>query len=122
MQTSANRGDDWKALVEDRIEQTGSIQAVADEIGYARSSLSLALKDKYIGSTKKIEAAVLKRYANVLCPYLQVELSKSACLAYKNREAPTQNPAEIRHWRACQKCPVGCHKTRKDNLKGNENG
>lgn len=35
----------WIQLVEQRIEQLGTIQKVADELGYARPSLSLALRE-----------------------------------------------------------------------------
>ncbi len=45
----------WILLVEQRIEQLGSIQKVADELGYARPSLSLALSGKYKGSTDRLE-------------------------------------------------------------------
>lgn len=96
---------EWKRLLLARIETLGSIQKVADELGYARPSLSLALNDKYKGSTEKMEKRVLKVYGQVHCPYLERQISPAECQGYREREAPTQNPAEMRHWRACQNCP-----------------
>lgn len=97
----------WKQLVYARIEKLGSIQKVADELGYARPSLSLALRDKYIGSTEKLIKTVLKVLGQIQCPYLNRVISPSECSAFRERKAPTQNPAEMRHWSACQACPIG---------------
>lgn len=109
----------WVELVEQRIEQLGSIQKVADELGYARPSLSLALRGKYVGSTERLEETVLKVLGNVHCPYLDKNLEADECVQFREREAPTQNPTEMRFWRACQKCPVACkRKHRKDDLEG----
>lgn len=104
---------EWQKLVYDRIEQLGSIQAVADEIGYARSSLSLALRNKYKGSTAKLEEKVFSVLSQVQCPFLGESISFAQCKAYCKREAPTHNPAEMRHWRVCQGCDVGFNKNRK---------
>ena len=101
----------WKNLVHARIAELGSIQKVADELGYARSSLSLALRDKYVGSTEQLEKRVIKVLDKVECPYLGYEISSDQCRKFKERDAPTQNPAEMRHWRECQFCPIGCGQT-----------
>ena len=97
----------WKQLVHSRIKAVGSIQKVADELGYARASLSLALRDKYIGSTERLEQTVIRVLGSVNCPHLGQEITPDQCQAYKHREAPTQNPADMRHWRTCQQCPLG---------------
>lgn len=97
----------WKQLVYARIDELGSIKKVADELGYARPSLSLALRDKYVGSTEKLIKCVMRVLGQVQCPYLRKSISPSDCSAYREREAPTQNPAEMRHWRACQTCSIG---------------
>lgn len=102
----------WILLVEQRIEQLGSIQKVAEELGYARPSLSLAIRGKYVGNTERLERTVLKVLGGVICPHLERKLSSAECLAFREREAPTQNPAEMRHWRACQQCPHACIKKR----------
>ncbi|MFH7805474.1 hypothetical protein [Acinetobacter sp. BSP-53] len=57
---------EWIVLVEQRIEQLGSIQKVAEELGYARPSLSLALRGKYVGNTDRLEQTVMKVLASVL--------------------------------------------------------
>jgi len=107
----------WVVLVEKRMEQLGSIQKVADELGYARPSLSLALRGKYVGSTERLEETVLKVLGSVHCPHLDKSLEADECVQFREREAPTQNPAEMRFWRACQKCPVACRKkNRKENF------
>lgn len=103
----------WIVLVEQRIEQLGSIQKVANELGYARSSLSLALRGKYVGSTERLEQTVIRVLGSLNCPHLGQEITPDQCQAYKHREAPTQNPADMRHWRTCQQCPLGAA-TRKE--------
>lgn len=103
---------EWKRLVEQRIKQLGSIQKVADELGYARPSLSLALRGKYVGNTDRLEKTVIRVLGSVHCPHLDQVLSPETCIGFREREAPTQNPAEMRHWRACQKCPHACIKKR----------
>jgi len=105
---------EWKQLVYNRIKTVGSIQKVADELGYARASLSLALRDKYIGSTERLEQTVIRVLGSVNCPHLGQIITPEQCQAYKHREAPTQNPADMRHWRACQQCPLACKKNRKE--------
>ncbi|WP_372405004.1 LysR family transcriptional regulator [Acinetobacter piscicola] len=96
--------EEWKRLVYARIEELGSMTKVAKELGYARPSLSLALRDKYIGNTALIEQKVLETFGQFECPFLKIKISRQQCRAYQERDAPTQNPAEMRHWRACQKC------------------
>ncbi len=94
----------WKQLVYERIEELGSIRKVAEELGYARPSLSLALRGKYKGDTATIEQKVMEILGPFECPFLKSKISLRTCRAYQERDAPTQNPAEMRHWRACQKC------------------
>ena len=55
MSLTSNELPDWKQLVLNRKEQLGSLQKVADELDYSRTSLSLALRDKYIGSTERLD-------------------------------------------------------------------
>lgn len=111
--SSSAATDDWIALVQQRIEQLGSLQKVADELGYARPSLSLAIRGKYVGNTDKISQAVIKKYANVNCPYLKRQLTYDECQSYRDAEAPIQNPASMRHWRVCQNCEIGCTKQKR---------
>lgn len=96
----------WKKLVYERIKTLGSIQKVATQLGYARSSLSLALRDKYIGDTKNLENTVIRVLGHVMCPYLNQKISPQQCGEYRTKDAPTHNPASMRHWRQCQQCTV----------------
>ena len=80
----------WKNLVHARIAELGSIQKVADELGYARSSLSLALRDKYVGSTEQLEKESSKCWIKLnvhiwVMKYLviNVESLKSVMLLHK---------------------------------------
>lgn len=106
----ASENEKWKQLVYARKKQLGSIQKVADELGYARTSLSLALRDKYIGSTEKLEKRVFEVLSTVECPYLNESITLTQCVTYKERDAPTQNPTQMRHWRKCQNCTLGINK------------
>ena len=104
--------EEWKHLVYARIEEVGSMTKVAKELGYARPSLSLALRNKYNGNTAFIEQKVLETFGQFECPFLKNTISRQQCLMYQNRDAPTQNPAEMRHWRFCQNCKYkqgACH-------------
>lgn len=104
---------EWVALVEQRVKQLGTIQKVAEELGYARPSLSLAIRGKYVGNTDRLEKTVMRVLGgSIHCPHLHKELSRDECSTFREREAPTQNPAEMRHWRACQNCPKACVKKR----------
>ena len=107
---------EWMVLVEQRIEQLGSIQKVANELGYARPSLSLALRGKYVGNTDRLEQTVMRVLGSVQCPHLNQELSPDECINFRERDAPTQNPAEMRHWRACQQCEVACKKKKRKEI------
>lgn len=100
----ASKDEKWKQLVYARKEQLGSIQKVADELEYSRTSLSLALRDKYIGSTEKLVTRVFEVLSTVECPYLNESITFIQCAEYRERDAPTQNPTQMRHWRKCQSC------------------
>ena len=113
MSLTSNELPDWKQLVLNRKEQLGSLQKVAEELGYARPSLSLALRDKYVGSTDRLIKTVYQVLWKIECPYLKREISSVDCRKYKERDAPTQNPVEMRHWKACQSCPIGCGQAKK---------
>lgn len=105
--------EEWKQLVYARIEEVGSIKKVAEELGYARPSLSLALRDKYVGDTAAIEQKVLETFGHFECPFLKTKISRRQCRAYQERDAPTQNPVEMRHWRVCQNCKYKVEKQSK---------
>lgn len=94
----------WRELIQAKLDAGGSLTALAQELGYARTSLSLAFRGKYKGSTDKIEKRVIEVLSTVECPYLDKSITTAQCSAFSEREAPTHNPSEMRHWRQCRKC------------------
>ncbi|MFC3172090.1 hypothetical protein ACFOGQ_14895 [Acinetobacter vivianii] len=88
----------WKQLVNERITELKSIQKVADEIGYARPSLSLALRDKYIGSTEKLEKKVYKCLGKLIAHSLKSRLVQP------NAECLRQ---EMHQHRTLPRCAIG---------------
>lgn len=108
--TAAN----WIAACHEEKEKLGTSYAkIARRIGYARPSLSLALSGNYTGNTKTIADAYVSYRAQVLCPYATETVSRQYCRDHALADAPTHNPAALRHWRACQGC-----EHRPDNEKG----
>lgn len=96
-------------LVTAEISKPGqNIKTVAAMIGYARPSLSLYLHGKYPAKTvDKIEAAILLNLADrVICPHLDATITRPACQDYRTRQMPQSSPSELRHWTACQACPL----------------
>ncbi|GAB6035798.1 hypothetical protein JCM15519_03570 [Fundidesulfovibrio butyratiphilus] len=97
------RERDWLALLEEEAART-SIAAVARRLGYARTSVSLALSGKYPGTTDKLAATVLAVLGTVDCPHLGFPVSPARCAANSGK-MPTSSPGDLRLWRACQACP-----------------
>ena len=67
----ANELEYWKQLVEQRKEQLGSLQKVANELGYSRTSLSLALRrlnihdEKWQQAMQAISDSIIPHYTNL---------------------------------------------------------
>lgn len=95
--------DNWLDVMRAEAEDT-SKQAVGDAIGYARPSVSLALLGNYKGSLRKMRKAYMAYKQKIPCAYLADDVPPSYCEDKACRDAPTQNPSEMRHWRACQNC------------------
>lgn len=106
--------NNWRELIEIEQKKGRSITEIAKDIGYARASLSLALTGKYIGGTERIEQKIIEVFGSVDCPYFSHEIAQAECVAYSQREAPTQNPTGMRHWRLCQNCPNNCRAKEKN--------
>lgn len=79
---------------------------VAAAIGYARTSVSLLVNGRYPGNPRKLLDAVVRVYGRVACPYLGREIAPEECRDHALRPSPTHNPMLMRHWRACQGCPL----------------
>ncbi|WP_257311187.1 hypothetical protein [Geothrix fuzhouensis] len=94
----------WRDLLESKIKDKGQA-AVARELGYSATTLSLVRRDKYPGGTERIEARVLSLYGEVACPFLGAPIPAEQCRRISHSPVPTSNPKTLRHWSACQSCP-----------------
>ncbi len=98
--------------IEQRNDHTGKggITKVAKMLGYARTSISVALTGKYKGSTETLEAKILEVFAGHFeCPHLGCEISREECAAQRAFMMPTHNATALKEWqemkRACRSCP-----------------
>lgn len=94
----------WLELLRRAVDET-SQQAVADKLEISRATVSLIVNGKYPARTDRIARRVLVAYSNVICPFLEEQISAARCRDYHTRAAPTSSPYAMRHWRACQGCP-----------------
>jgi hypothetical protein len=101
------RSPDWLDLLRARVDTKGSIAAVAAELGYSRSAISLALDGKYPAKVTKLKAAVVAAFTICDCPYLARTLAAAECRQYRTRPLPQSQPDQLKHWCSCQQCPVG---------------
>lgn len=79
---------------------------VALQLDISRTAISLVMAGKYPASTDHIAARVLNTYARVDCPHLAQTITQAQCRGNAERSAPTNSPRDMRHWRACQGCPL----------------
>lgn len=94
----------WLDILRHEAART-SVADVARRIGYARPSVSLVLNGRYPGGTAKIAARVVAVFCDrILCPHLERDLAQEDCAAFRSRPVPQSDPAEFRHWNACQVC------------------
>ena len=96
---------DWLSILRTQTAQRSNA-AVARELNYSATTISLALHGKYAGSTAKLARAVLTRYTRVDCPHLETSIPRHRCVAIAGSRAPTHNPLKMQHWRACRRCPL----------------
>lgn len=96
---------EWLDILRSQVAEKGS-KTVAEEIGYAPSSVRLAVNGKYTAKTAKLAAKVLEVYcAEITCPFSGERRRKNMCaLARKLDKAPDDNPQLHRYWQTCQKC------------------
>ena len=93
----------WRDLLESAVAAKGQA-AVARELGYSATTLSLLRRDKYPGGTARIVAQVMTVYGEVACPFLGRSISAELCRRTSLAPVPTSNPQAIRHWSACRSC------------------
>lgn len=103
---------EWITLLKAEVGKPGkTITIVAREIGMPRPSLSLLLSGNYPAKlnkvTAKFAAKVIRTYQHqVLCPHLRAGISDEACFAFANAPMSMSSPEKLRHYRACQRCPL----------------
>ena len=101
----------WITLLRAETEKPGkTIQAVADEIGMPRSSLSLLLSGNYPARLQKKEEnfgpLVLRLYSqDVFCPHVTALISRPECEAHHTAPRDPHIAAKLLQWGACQRCP-----------------
>jgi hypothetical protein len=97
----------WRQLLNEAVAtDPRRIAGVADRLGLSRSAISQVVSGTYPASTRRIAARVLDHYDHIACPHLGQSISRQRCAGYALRPCPTTSPAEVRHWRACQACPL----------------
>ncbi len=94
----------WLDLLESAVAARGQA-AVARELGYSPTTLSLVRRGRYPGGTDRIEARVLQVLGDVACPFLNQTIPTSQCRRTSLAPVPTSNPKALQHWSACRSCP-----------------
>lgn len=80
-------------------------QAIANDIGYKRTAVSLYMRGKYCEGVAKIEAAIVKRYDRRICPSDGEEKQPAQCQRIALRPRPSGFPDAETLWVCCQACP-----------------
>ena len=81
-----------------------SRQAVADKLGYSRTTISLVMSGKYPGKTDEVASRVAERLGGFACPYDGQTITPEQCRKSAKEAAPTHNPSKMAKWSACQNC------------------
>lgn len=102
---------EWIELLRAEVASGRTKADVAREIGMPRPSLAMLLNGNYPAGldriTRKYAARVLSRYRNqVLCPHLQAGIGLDLCTSHASAPMITGDPAKLRQWAACQRCPI----------------
>ena len=103
---------EWVALCRAEVGKGKSISQVARETGIARSSLSMLLSGSYPAdsldvASRRHAARVVQLYRDqVLCPHLKRGIGADACRSFAAMPMSTSSPENLKHWRACRRCPL----------------
>lgn len=122
----------WLELIQQQLNLGLSIQLVAKKIGVSRSALSQIINKcgpygTGMSSTKNIERKTLEILDKFVCPHLsetrgeEVLINGELCRSYALRTVPTGVAHQVRHWQACQQCPLKPAPTREIELVGEKN-
>lgn len=96
--------EEWFAILSERVSQSNA-KAVAAELGYSKTALSLILNGKYKGKPDCLRDKVIFRFVRVNCPHQKQVIPMYECVGLAHSPAPTHNPIKMQQWRACQSCP-----------------
>lgn len=96
---------DWLQRLQAEVAEHG-IGPVAELVGISRAAVSLVVRGKYPSDLTGIERRVRDTYGSVECPFLAEEIPGLRCRAYRRRPMPMSSANALKHWRACQSCPL----------------
>lgn len=94
----------WLDLLRDQVDRRG-LGPVSQDLGYSKAAVSLVLNGKYDSNPRRIEAAVLKAYGSLQCPFEGRELTAADCRFWRTCDRPTTSTWALQHWDACRTCP-----------------
>ncbi|MFT4098802.1 MAG: hypothetical protein QM651_16915 [Rhodoblastus sp.] len=93
-----------RALLQAAVDKS-SRKTVAQQIGYSRPAVSMALSGKYVGDARLISAKIFETFADrVDCPHLGRDIAPAECKAFREAPIPSAPRAAVSHWRACRHC------------------
>lgn len=78
--------------------------AVALEIDYSRTTISMYLAGKYGAGVEKLEAAIRARYDRYRCHHTGQEISGPDCTRRASAPRPFGGRAKAAKWLVCQSC------------------
>lgn len=105
--------EEWFAVLKAEAEKS-NLRAIAETIGYSKTTIGMVLKGQYPGKTDNVAAAVKKKLASYRCPHSGERVSVTICRSIADEPPPTHNPIKMQHWRSCQKCEIRpCEKRKK---------
>lgn len=95
----------WWQLLDEQLT-TRTLADVARTMGVSRPYLARVRSGSIASPSLLFIGRVLSAFHRVQCPHLHAPLEPSACAAYATKSyGAVTGPDELRHWRACQKCP-----------------
>jgi DNA-binding transcriptional regulator YdaS (Cro superfamily) len=98
-------------LLRRAVAAEGSQARAAKRVGISAAAVSLLLKGEYGADTTKMERKIRGALDQVTCPHLRQVITGPECIRHRTRNIPTHDPRELRHWNACQSCPIGARLT-----------
>lgn len=91
-------------LLQQAVEDFGTIQAVAVALDVSRTAISLTLADKYKGNPSLIYDRAIARFSGWECLHTCNRITPADCHSHCLGQPPVQNPSAMRHYRTCQGC------------------